>query len=269
MVVAAHARLSKRSVRTRALHTHVAQDHDIEESKTTIEALTAEVRMLKMVGADSRSNGGVSVDARDMMKMKERVKMVEEALRAMRDEAREHVLAINSSDIQLESLLGTGSFAEVHKAVWQLPCAVKRLKDSVRSNRYEVHKFQKEAYLLRSLLHPGILRVFGFCKVDYLLVSEIVPGGSLNEVIHQKPPVVMSHKTALGYTAQVADILRYLHLCSVVHRDIKPENLLMHTNGTVKLADFGLACEKKGAYVQSRSNLAGAMRCTPLGENEY
>jgi serine/threonine protein kinase len=237
----------------------VAQDQEMEESKATVEALAMEVRMLKMMGADALSNSGVSVDARDMLKMKERVKMVEEALRAMRDEAREHVLAIKSSDIQLESLLGTGSFAEVHRAVWQLPCAVKRLKDGVRSNRYEVHKFQKEAYLLRSLLHPGILRVFGFCKVDYLLVSEIVPGGSLNEVIHQKPPVIMSLKTALGYIAQVADILRYLHLCSVVHRDIKPENLLMHTQGTVKLADFGLACEKKGAYVQSRSNLAGTL----------
>ena len=110
--------------------------------------------------------------------------------------------------------------------------------------------------------------MFGFCKVDYLLVSEIVSGGSLNEVIHQKPPVIMSHKTALGYTAQVADILRYLHLCSVVHRDIKPENLLMHTNGTLKLADFGLACEKKGAYVQSRSNLAGVLRCKAPEENK-
>jgi len=186
----------------------VAQDQEMEESKATVEALAMEVRMLKMMGADALSNSGASLDARDMLKMKERVKMVEEALRAMRDEAREHVLAIKSSDIQLESLLGTGSFAEVHRAVWQLPCAVKRLKNG----------------------------------------------------IHQKPPVIMSLKTALGFIAQVADILRYLHLCSVVHRDIKPENLLMHTQGTVKLADFGLACEKKGAYVQSRSNLAGTLR---------
>jgi len=56
------------------------------------------------------------VDVRELQEMKERVKMVEEVLRAMRDEAREHVLAINSSDIHLQSILGTGSFADVHKA---------------------------------------------------------------------------------------------------------------------------------------------------------
>jgi len=236
------------------------KDQQIEESKAVVETLSAEVRTLKSASADAASGSGFTSDARDLVKMKERVKMVEEALRAMRDEAREHVLAIKSPDIKLQTVLGSGSFAEVHKAVWQLPCAVKRLKDSVRSNRYEVHKFQKEAYLLRSLLHPGILRVFGFCKLDFLLVSEIVTGGSLNDLIHKKPQVLLSQGTVLEFTAQVSDILRYLHLCSVVHRDIKPENLLMHTNNTLKLADFGLACEKKGAFLQSRSNLAGTPR---------
>ena len=120
----------------------------------------------------------------EIKKLKERMKIVEEALRAMRDEAREHVLAIKSQDIVLNRLLGSGSFAEVHQATWHLPCAVKRLKDTVRHNKYEVQKFQREAYLLRSLLHPGVLRVFGFCKVDHLLVTEVVTGGSLHSIIH-------------------------------------------------------------------------------------
>ena len=64
----------------------------------------------------SFSLSGGNVDVRELQEMKERVKMVEEVLRAMRDEAREHVLAINSSDIHLQSILGTGSFADVHKA---------------------------------------------------------------------------------------------------------------------------------------------------------
>jgi len=52
-----------------------------------------------------------------MKKLRERMKIVEEALRAMRDEAREHVLAIQSSDIVLNRLLGSGSFAEVHSGM--------------------------------------------------------------------------------------------------------------------------------------------------------
>ena len=47
------------------------------------------------------------------------------------------------------------------------------IQDNVRHNKYEVQKFQREAYLLRSLLHPGVLRVFGFCKIDHLLVTEV------------------------------------------------------------------------------------------------
>jgi hypothetical protein len=71
---------------------------------------------------------GILESEMEIKKLKERMKIVEEALRAMRDEAREHVLAIKSQDIVLNRLLGSGSFAEVHSATWHLPCAVKRLK---------------------------------------------------------------------------------------------------------------------------------------------
>ena len=183
----------------------LAKDDEIQCAKGMVESLKAEVRMLKIVTESPLTQSGVSVDTREFVKMRERVKMVEEALRAMRDEAREHVLSIKSSDLEFQSLLGTGSFAEVHQAVWKLSCAVKRLNPSVRSNNYEVRKFQKEAHLLRSLLHPGILRVFGFCKTDFILVSEVIPGGSLHELIHQSPPVVMSVASVLDYSAQVCN----------------------------------------------------------------
>ena len=239
------------------------KDVEIKEQKRAIEALSSEVQTLKAAVGDAASGSSNSMHEalkRDFVKMRDRVKMVEEALRAMRDEAREHVLSIQAPDIESGALLGSGSFAEVRRATWKLPCAVKRLKDSVRSNPYEVRKFEKEAYLLRSLLHPGIVRVFGFCKIDFLLVSEVVVGGSLHDLIHQEPQSILPIDVALGYSAQAADILRYLHLCSVVHRDIKPENLLVRDDGILKLADFGLACEQRGAYVQTRSNLAGTPR---------
>jgi serine/threonine protein kinase len=51
-----------------------------------------------------------------------------------------------------------------------------------------------------------------------------------------------------------------LHLCGVVHRDLKPENLMFDAFNRLKLCDFGLAAEKIGQFVKTRSNLAGTPR---------
>ncbi len=53
---------------------------------------------------------------------------------------------------------------------------------------------------------------------------------------------------------------QFLHLCGVVHRDLKPENLMFDAFNRLKLCDFGLAAEKIGQFVKTRSNLAGTPR---------
>eukprot|EP00291_Cryptomonas_curvata_P001308 CAMPEP_0172198500 /NCGR_PEP_ID=MMETSP1050-20130122/28125_1 /TAXON_ID=233186 /ORGANISM="Cryptomonas curvata, Strain CCAP979/52" /LENGTH=1002 /DNA_ID=CAMNT_0012875335 /DNA_START=44 /DNA_END=3055 /DNA_ORIENTATION=- len=205
---------------------------------------------------------GKEDDRREVLHLRERLSAIEEALQLMRDEARARTPTVEAADISFVRLLGRGSFAEVHRAIWRIPCAVKRLRDGVRANQYEARKFHREASLLRSLLHPGVLRVFGFCKADFLLITEVVEGGSLHNLIHSSPHTKLQHSVVLQFAAQVADILRYLHLCRVVHRDLKPENLLVDSaaGSILKLADFGLACEKHGEYIKTQSNLAGTPR---------
>jgi serine/threonine protein kinase len=66
----------------------------------------------------------------------------------------------------------------------QVRCAVKTLKESVRSNMYEVDKFRREASMLRSLRHPGVLRVIAVNDAKFAIAIEIMPGGSLHSLLH-------------------------------------------------------------------------------------
>lgn len=71
-----------------------------------------------------------------------------------------------------------------HSRVSQVRCAVKTLKESVRSNMYEVDKFRREASMLRSLRHPGVLRVIAVNDAKFSIAIEIMPGGSLHSLLH-------------------------------------------------------------------------------------
>ena len=71
-----------------------------------------------------------------------------------------------------------------HPRVSQVRCAVKTLKESVRSNMYEVDKFRREASMLRSLRHPGVLRVIAVNDAKFSIAIEIMPGGSLHSLLH-------------------------------------------------------------------------------------
>jgi len=61
---------------------------------------------------------------------------------------------------------------------------VKTLKESVRSNMYEVDKFRREASMLRSLRHPGVLRVIAVNDAKFAIAIEIMAGGSLHSLLH-------------------------------------------------------------------------------------
>jgi len=204
-------------------------------------------------GRKSRASGAHSDAA-----LQRRLEAAEAACRGMREEAKKEVLTVSMRHLRLTNLLGSGSFADVHEGVWDVRCAVKRLKDAVKSNPYEVQKFHREAQMLRSLRHPGILRLMGFSQTDFLLVMEIMTGGTLHDLVHNNAR--LEYPRVLGIGAEIADVLRYLHYCNIVHRDLKPENLMIDANGRLRLCDFGLAAEKRGKYVSTRSNLAGTPR---------
>jgi len=150
---------------------------------------------------------------------------------------------------RVEELIGAGGMGTVYRAT-QLslgrPVAVKILPPNVADDPQFVRRFHREAEVLASLNHPGIVQVIdrGEAEGRYFLVMELVEGTNLRELVRRGP---IEPRQALKIAAAVLDALDYAHARGVVHRDVKPENVLVREDGVVKVADFGLSRVLVGA----------------------
>ncbi|KAM3395451.1 mitogen-activated protein kinase kinase kinase 1 [Capsicum galapagoense] len=151
-------------------------------------------------------------------------------------------------------LLGRGSFGSVYEGISEdgFFFAVKEvsLLDQGDGGRQSLYQLEQEIELLSQFEHENIVRYYGTDKNDSKLYIflELVTQGSLLK-LYQKYHLRDSQVSA--YTRQILHGLKYLHDRNVVHRDIKCANILVDANGSVKLADFGLAKATKFNDVKS------------------
>uniref|UniRef100_A0A0E0D5C0 mitogen-activated protein kinase kinase kinase n=1 Tax=Oryza meridionalis TaxID=40149 RepID=A0A0E0D5C0_9ORYZ len=144
------------------------------------------------------------------------------------------------------ALLGSGSFGMVYEGISDEGAffAVKEvsLLDQGSNAQQSILALEQEIALLSQFEHENIVQYYGTDKEEsklYIFI-ELVTQGSLSS-LYQKYKLRDSQVSA--YTRQILNGLVYLHERNVVHRDIKCANILVHANGSVKLADFGLAKE--------------------------
>ncbi|KAK9743350.1 hypothetical protein RND81_03G233900 [Saponaria officinalis] len=141
-------------------------------------------------------------------------------------------------------LLGKGSFGTVYEGISSegFFFAVKEvsLLEQGSQGRQSIYQLEQEIELLSRFEHENIVRYLGTEKADSKLYIflELVTQGSLAS-LYDKYHLRDSHVSA--YTRHILMGLKYLHDQDVVHRDIKCANILVASDGTVKLADFGLA----------------------------
>src|SRR5229473_1217620 len=126
--------------------------------------------------------------------------------------------------------IGRGGMATVYRAyhaALDRDVAIKVLPDFFAEDDAYRDRFQQEARSVARLNHPNILNVFDFGQEGGVtfLVLELVEGGTLADRLGRPMASALDHAHAQG----------------ILHRDIKPSNILIHTDGTPVLADFGLA----------------------------
>jgi beta-lactam-binding protein with PASTA domain/tRNA A-37 threonylcarbamoyl transferase component Bud32 len=144
---------------------------------------------------------------------------------------------------QLEKVIGRGGMAEVHRAhdlVLNRPVAVKQLLAHHDSDDQFRARFRQEAHAAASLNHPNITGVYdtGDHEGSPFIVMELVEGRSLQETIAAGG---LTEDRALEVASYVCAALQYAHERNLIHRDIKPGNILLAEDGSVKVADFGIA----------------------------
>jgi serine/threonine protein kinase len=144
------------------------------------------------------------------------------------------------------SLIGQGGMGTVYRARdsrLNRDVALKVLTKDFAEDAARLKRFEQEAQALASLNHPNVLSIYdvGNHEGTPYLVSELLRGQSLRDVLGHRESTALPPRKAMEYGQQIAEGLAAAHAKGVIHRDLKPENIFVTQDGRVKVLDFGVA----------------------------
>lgn len=141
--------------------------------------------------------------------------------------------------------IGSGGMAVVYKARCHRLnrlVAVKILKSDLAQDAEFRRRFHDESQAVAMLSHPNIVAVYDVSRSDQLdyIVMELIDGITLKQYM-QKKGEPLSWRESLHFITQIMKALGHAHSRGIIHRDIKPHNIMVLRDGSVKVADFGIA----------------------------
>lgn len=145
---------------------------------------------------------------------------------------------------EIKEIIGVGGMAVVFKAKCHRLnryVAIKILKDEYMADDELRRQFHEESQAVAMLSHPNIMAVYDVSKTEELeyIVMELIDGITLKEYLERRGP--LSSKEVTVFSTQIAKALEHAHSREIIHRDIKPQNIMLLRDGTLKVADFGIA----------------------------
>jgi len=146
---------------------------------------------------------------------------------------------------ELQEVIGTGGMAVVYKARCHRLnrfVAVKVLKSELAQDAEFRRRFHDESQAVAMLSHPNIVAVYDVSRSDDLnyIVMELIDGITLKQYMKKKG-APLNWREALHFITQIMKALDHAHSRGIIHRDIKPHNIMVLRDGSVKVADFGIA----------------------------
>lgn len=163
---------------------------------------------------------------------------------------------------EIVKIIGQGGMADVYLAydvLLERDVAIKILRNELASDAVSLLRFKHEAVAVSKLDHPNIIEIFDIGEHDsrQYIVMEYVDGKTLKQLISARGGLYKEE--AVYIMKQLTSAVSEAHKHEIIHRDIKPQNVLVKSDGSVIITDFGIALAQNALHLTQKETVMGSV----------